>query len=367
MKILHRDPNDWRCYNTCEYLVGSFNHYHIGERFLIEDGEIITGPFKIIDMVNRNLVFIVDDDFCLFEWADREDAEPEDLTPLIDMDYEPVTSNIFLDGFLGASYIDDSGILRVDIDDNMQPLKEYYSGLMDQNNIDYTPVSGGFIFSDQTVIEKIFNRQRDIMPPKYTVGFLSSFVTIVRIYENHHPRYARYGYTLMLDSSLYEHLAIKNIYWRDFKSSKRMISTFGGFEPFRYCADAISDDENDEVFTETIHREDVFRETMYLLTVKIVSQTGCSPRILGVSGGVGRFSVRDRDGNEYVISVINEDYSGKLPECTHTIRYEKREPFIYEVKEGEIIRNTGGSLFIHPLFDFGPELSDFVKIILKKM
>lgn len=367
MKILHRNPNDWHCYNTCEYLVGSFANYQIGERFMIEDGEITIGPFKIIDMARRNLVFVADDDFCVFEWTDREEAEPEDLVPLIDMGYELVTSNIFLDGFLGASYMDDSGILRVDIDDNMQPLKDYYSGLMDQNDIDYVPVSGGFIFFDQTVIKKVYGRQRDIMPPKYTIGFLSSFITVARIYENHHPRYARYGYTLIQDSSLYEHLAMKDIYWCDFKSSKKMISTFGGFEPFRYCADAMSNEESDEVFTEAVHNEEIFREAMYLLTVKIISQTGCSPRILGVSDGVGRLAVRDKDGLEYLIAVINEDYSGKLPECTHVIRYEKREPFIYGVKEGEIVGEVGSSLFIHPLFDFGPELSDFVKIILRKM
>lgn len=366
MKILHREPDNFRNYNTCEYET-VLSNYSIGERFLMEDGETVAGPFKIIEMKNRHIVFLADDDFCVFEWVGKDNAEIEELTPLIDMEYEPVTSNIFLDGFLGASYIDDSGILRVELSDEMQPLKEYFGKLMDENNVDYIPVSGGFIFTDSAIIEKIFDRQKDIMPPKYVVGFLSSFITLSRVNVNHHPRYARHYYALLQDNTFYEHIALKNIYWRDFKSSKRMFPIFGSFEPLRYYADAISDEEKDEVFSESIHNEDIFRKSMYRLTVKILSQTGCNPRIVGESDGVGRFTVKDKGGVEHMIAVINDDYSGKLPDCSQLIRYEKREPFIYDVKSGEIDVKTGTSVFLSPLFDFGPELRDFVMIILKKM
>ena len=371
MKILRMNVRTTTAYYNCHILTGERKYLKEGARVLYDDGDYTVGPLKVVGHDEHSIIVLADEDYCIFEHTDLDEAEPEDLIPLVDMDYEPVTSSIYLDGFLGASYIDEStGLIRVDLNENIAPLKDYYSNLMDENGIEYNYVSDGFIISDTEILDRIYEKQHDLMPPKYAASMLLSFVLFPRIRINRNPKYARYYFVLTREEELYGNVAPMGMFYFGERKQCAVFSIFGSFEPYRYLIDSIDVEEEDVVFDETVHSDEVFEESVYPITMKILVNAGYSPRIAEDVNGYRTFTVpvkTDEGETTFRFAVSAGKPDADLSDCSCAVVYVDREPLFYRVESGSIIEKSGVSLFSAPMFHFSSELRDFISVVLKKM
>ena len=369
MKVLRSASSPSATYYNCHIETGERTKCPIGERVLFDDGDFIVGPLKVVGEETHKIVVTADDDYAVYERVETDEIELEDLEPIVTLDYVPVTGNIFLDGFLGAAYGDDSGIVRVDIDPSLTGLKDYYTALMNENGIEYRLTADGFVFPDPSVVEAVFNRQGDMMPPKYVIGFLSSFIVKTRIRINRNPRYEKYMFILPAAEEYYGEMAPKGLYYYSLRGQCAMFSIFGSFEPLAHYIDTIEPVADEPIFGNTIHMEDLFREVAPDLIIKSLSFTGCNPRPLGIDGPITYFSVTVKDGDQTRTLVIAISMDGKEPRdgCDYVIRFDDRRPKLYDLSKKGLENHVVHDLFYHPPFNYSKELRDYLQIILNKM
>ncbi len=369
MKILRSSAAPFATYYNCHIETGEHSKFQIGERILFDDGDVITGPYRIVGYDTRRLVVTADDDYTIYERVGLDEVDLDDLVPIVELDYEPVTSSIFLDGFLGAAYQDDSGIVRVDIQSSLDGLKDYYINLMNENGIEYRLTEEGFVFPDSSVIQEVFSRRRDLMPPKYVIGFISSFIVRSKIRINRNPRYEKYMFSLPAAEDFYGGVAPEGLYYNMQRGHRALFSIFGSFEPLAYYIDSIDSNTDEPIFGETIHIDDVFLEVAPELIIKSFALTGCNPRPLGVDGPVTYCNVTLKNGDylrSAVIAIATAE--AKLREkIDYRVFFEGRKPKIYNLARTEGKKNVAEDLFYHPAFNYSKELRDYLQIIFNKM
>ena len=369
MRIFRSSAAPSATYYNCHIESGERTKCPIGERILFDDGDVIVGPLKVVGEETHKIVVTADDDYAVYERVDVDEIELGELEPIVGLEYNPVTNSIFLDGFLGAAYGDDSGIVRVDIDPSLTGLKEYYAALLNENGIEYRLIEDGFVFPDPSVIEAVFDRQGEIMPPKYVVGFLSSFIVKSRIRINRNPRYERYMFILPAAEEYYEGMAPKGLYYYSLRGQCAMFSIFGSFEPLAHYIDSIEPVADEPIFGEAIHMDDLFKEVAPNLIIKSLSLTGCNPRPLGNDGSITYCSVTVKNGENTRMVVLAIAMDEKEPKdgCDYLIRFEDRKPMLFDLSEEGMKNHVVHDLFYHPVFNYSKELRDYLQIILNKM
>lgn len=369
MRILRSPTSPSATYYNCHIESGERSKCPIGERILFDDGDVVVGPLKVVGGETHKIVVTADDDYAVYERTDADEIELEELEPIIRLDYTPITNSIFLDGFLGAAYADDSGIIRVDIDPSLTGLKNYYIDLMNDNGIEYRSTEDGFVFPDPTVIEAIFEKQSDSMPPKYVIGFLSSFIVKSRIRINRNPRYEKYMFVLPAAEEYYEGMAPKGLYYYSLRGQCALFSIFGSFEPLAHYIDSIEPVADEPIFVDTIHMDDIFREVAPDLIIKSLSLTGCNPRPLGNDGSIAYcgVTVKDGDKSRTVVLAIAMDEKEPKNGCNYVIRFEGRKPILFDLSENGMENHVVHDLFYHPAFNYSKELRDYLQIIFNKM
>ncbi len=369
MRILRSSATPSATYYNCHIETGENSKCPVGDRILFDDGDVIAGPFKIVGAETHRLVVTADDDYAIYERMDADEADLEDLTPIFELEYEPVTSSIFLDGFLGAAYQDVSGIVRVDIESSLNGLIDYYVNLMDENGIEYRLTENGFIFPNPSVIQEVFARQRDVMPPKYVIGFISSFIIKSRVRINRNPRYERYVFILPAAEDYYGGIAPKGMYYYSLRGQCALFSIFGSFEPLAHYIDSIEPDADEPIFSEAIHMDDLFLEVAPELIIKSFSFTGCNPRPLGADGPVTYCGVTLKDGSHFCPAVIAiATAEAKLRDgVDYKIVFEGRKPMICNLAGAVEGSNNAVDLFYHPAFNYSKEMRDYLQIVFNKM
>ena len=323
---------------------------------------------KIIGFETHTIVVVADDDYNIYYRIEKNEVELSELDPIINLDYTPVTSSVYLDGFLSAAYLDDSNILRIDLSDRMKALKEYYSNLMDENDIEYRSVQNGFIITDPTIVEEVFAKQNGIMPPKYVIGFLSSFILFSKIRVNRNPRTARLNYILVREEDLYNGLAPTGIYYLNQRNQCSMFDIFGSFEPLAYYENSIAEEDAKEIFHKSIHDESIFIESAPLLLYKLFTYVGSNPVDIETTDGSTCFEITIKQNNELkkaFVSIMPETNEID-PKYAYAIKFSEREPYLHNVSDGTI--NTKGySLYLGEIFSISNELRDYFQIIFKKL
>lgn len=369
MRVLRSSAAPSATYYNCHIESGERTKYPIGERILFDDGDVIVGPLKVVGEETHRIVVTADDDYAVYERVDADEIELEEMEPIVGLEYTPVTSSIFLDGFLGAAFEDDSGIIRVDIDPSLTGLKEYYTALLNENGIEYRLIEDGFVFPDPSVIEAVFDCQGEIMPPKYVVGFLSSFIIKSRIRINRNPRYEKYMFVLPAVEEYYEGMAPEGLYYYSSRGQCAMFSIFGSFEPLAHYIDSIEPVTDEPIFRETIHIDDLFKEVAPNLIFKSLSLTGCNPRPLGIDESITycNVTVNDGDNTRTVVLAIAMDEKEPKDNCDYVIRFKDRKPMLFDQSEDGRRNHAVYDLFYHPVFNYSKELRDYMQIIFNKM
>lgn len=369
MKIIRAAGRPFAVYFNCYIETGERSQLEMGERILYDDGNVIIGPLKIVGEETHRIVVTADDDYTIYRRIEADEAELNELDPIFSLDYAPVTSSIFLDGFLSAAYVDEDQIFRIDISPQFQATKTYYSELMDENGIEFRTTEEGFIILDPSVIEEIFDRQRANMPPKYIVGYLISFMAGARIRNNRHPRYERYMFTLIPGAEeYYQEMAPRGAFYNYLGAATAVFSLFGSFEPLARYIDSVAVDKEEPVFTESIHLDWVFREAAPKMVVKSFSLTGRNPRPQGTEGSVSYWrltlnekgEIRDAD---VAIDTGNSEIGRK---CDYLVRFKDRAAVIYEITEdGRMVSPI--NLLFHPAFCYSTELREYLQIVFNRM
>ncbi len=369
MKILKTSASLTDLYYNCHIETGERTKYPVGERVLFDDGNVIIGPLRVVGEETHKIVISADDDYTVYERVDADEVELRDLRPIIRLDYLPVTNNIFLDGFLGAAYEDPSGIIKVDIDSSLIGLKEYYTGLMDENGIEYRIIEDGFIFPDSSIIKAVFDRQGDVMPPKYVIGFMSSFIVKSRIRVNHNPRYEKYMFILPATEEYYREMAPEGLYYKSLRGQYALFSIFGSFEPLAHYIDSLESISEEPIFKDTIHMDEMFKDVVPDIIIKSLSFTGCNPRPLGKDGPITYCNVTVEDGGQprsIVLAIIMNEKDPKEG-CDYAIRFEGRKPRLFDLSENKVGNRAVCDFFYHPAFNYSKELRDYLQIIFNKM
>lgn len=367
MRIVRSQGASSATYYNCHIETGNRSNYQIGERILFDDGKIIIGPLRIVGKDTHKIVVTADDDYAAYVRIDATEAELVNLEPITPLDYEPVTNSIFLDGFLGASYQDNSGIVRVDIDLSMKGLKEYYIGLLNENNIEYRITEDGFVFPNISIIQSVFERQKDLMPPKYVIGFISSFIVKSKVRINRNPRYERYMFILPSAEDYYDNLAPKGLYYISLRGQCALFSLFGSFEPLARYIDSIELGADESLFAEEIHYESIFREVAPELIVKSFTLSGLNLRITGrdKSATYLNVTIKENEQPRSVSIAVCSDDGLSIKGCDYVVRFEGRKPVLYDLSERRNL--VGTDLFYHPAFNYSKELRDYLQIIFNKM
>ena len=369
MKIVRSLAVPSATYYNCHIETGDRLTLSIGERILFDDGDVIVGPLRIVGEETHKIVVTAEDDYAIYERTNADEAELTDLDLITPLDYEPVTSSIFLDGFLGAAYQDNSGIVRVDIGRSMQGLKDYYTNLMDENGIEYRITEDGFVFPDPSIIQAVFEKQGDLMPPKYSVGFLSSFIVKSRVRINRNPRYERYMFILPAAEEYYEGMAPKGLYYESLRGQCAVFSIFGSFEPLAHYIDTIEARADEPLFAEAIHYESIFREVAPELIIKSFTLSGLNPRIISRDDSATYLNVTITENEQprsVSVAVCCGD-SFPADRCDYMVRFEGRKPMLYDLSEEGKENHAADNLFYHPAFNYSNELRDYLQIIFNKM
>ena len=368
MRILRTQASLSAAYYNCHIETG-YRTFSIEKRVLFDDGNVIVGPLKIIKEETRKIVVTADDDYAIYKRIDADSAELVDLEQITLQDYETVTSSIFLDGFLSAAYQDNSGIVRVDIDPSMQGLKNYYTKLMNENGIEYRITEDGFVFPDSSIVQAVFEKQENLMPPKYVIGFMSSFIVKSKVRINSNPRYARYIFILHPAEEYYEGLAPSGMYYYSLRGQRALFSIFGSFEPLAQYIDCIDTSFNEPVFTEAIHYDDIFREVAPELIIKSFALSGLNPRIIRRDDSMIYLKLSFKENNQpySILLAVSSDNLIPAYDCDYMVRFEDRKPLLYDISENGKENNNVENLLYHPAFNFSKELRDYLQIIFNKM
>lgn len=369
MRIMRQTASPSATYYNCHIETGDRSKYSIGDRVLYDDGNVIVGPLKVVGEETHKIVVTADDDYAIYERTDLDEAEPNDLEPISLQEYFPVTSSIFLDGFLGAAYQDNAGIVRVDIDPSLPGLKDYYVQLMNTDGIEYRLTNDGFVFPDTSIIQDVFARQQDFMPPKYVIGFMSSFIVKTRVRINRNPRYERYMFPLPAAEEYYGGMAPGGLYYYSLRGQCALFSIFGSFEPLAHLIDSVESASNDQLFIEGNHFDDIFLKVAPKLLVKSFNLIGCDPRPLGAEGPIAyyRVNITENDQPRSAIISISTDGSEPTQKCDFSIRFNGRKPMLCNLYSKSEKKPAMQDLFYSPLFNYSKELRDYLQILFNKM
>lgn len=369
MRILRSQAAPSATYYNCHIETGNRSIFSIGQRILFDDGNVIVGPLKIVGEETHKIVVTADDDYAIYERIDADNAELADLDQITIPDYKTVTTSIYLDGFLGAAYQDNSGIVRVDIDPSMGGLKDYYVKLMNENGIEYRITEDGFVFPDPSVVQAVFERQEDLMPPKYVIGFMSSFIVKSRVRVNRNPRYARHMFILPSAEEYYEGMAPNGLYYYSLRGQCALFSIFGSFEPLAYYIDSIETSADEPLFTEVIHYEDIFREVAPELIIKSFTFSGLNPRIIRRDGSTTYLNISLEKNNPPRSVSVALSFDKLLPadDCDYMVCFEGRKPVLFDLSEKGGENHVAADLFYNPAFNYSKELRDYLQIIFNKM
>ncbi len=341
------------------------------EKVLIKNDKYIFGPVNVIKNIGSKSIILADEDYNIYKRIESEEVDINKLTALNRIKYEPVTNSIYLDGFLGTTFYDESSdVLRTLV--NIPSIKEYYAIKMDENNIEYASVQDGFIIKDENIIEEIYKRQPNNppygMPAQYAIGVLSSFVINYRIRVNSNPKHAKYEFNLYKEEELYNELAPLGLFYSNSRGIF-MFSIFCSFEPFTYCIDSIVDVEDST--PQDIHNNRVFVETTGDIIVKMFSVAGYSTRILKRDYDYIKFSINKIGNSNQLtknISIINFR-SNKDGSSDYNIFLEDRTPYIAKVKisDNHCYFESEVDLVYSDLLNLSSECRDFFTILFKKL
>jgi len=366
MKILKSSSPPSITYFKCRIETGECSRYSIGDRILFDDGDVISGPLQIVGKKPHGLIVTADEDYLIYERVDASEVELDDLEPITNYDYDPVTNNIFLDGFLGAAYQDDTGIVRVDV--SLPGLKQYYTNQMEENNIDYRITEDGFIFPESCIIQEIINRQKDLMPPKYVIGFLSSHIVEAKIKVNSNPRYERYGFVLTFENEYYDEMAPEGLYYSLFHSQHVLFSIFGSYEPLAYHIDLIEPTDNEPIFNDQIHMDDIYREIAPKILIKSFSFIGYCPELVKIDEDVTycNVTIKEKNGTCSASVAITSNEKNVKDAVDYIIVINSREPILFDYTKNQN-NPVEENLFYHPAFKYSNELRGYLQIIFNKM
>lgn len=361
VKLFNKDAYDLEV--RCKLMLHS-QKVSEGEVLLIDRGDCLMGPMKVIESHSPYAVLVAESDFNYYHHIDGNDLDLKQLESVFMPEeyYVPVTGNITLDGFLRSAYYDNKGLLHVDLSVKYNSLSGYFEELMNDSGIVYHKTLDGFLIDDDKVVEAVFNSCGPCMPIRYVVGYLASFIALAKISQSSNPKLARYQFSLV-DGYMEDDVIIPGFFENSRRGQKLLYSFFASMDPFPMLIDEMeSGYESEEIIFErpklSFRKEalpDVIRLMFYY--------SGYSPVMLETQppSMTVRFNASDEKST---VCFIDEDCDEPLP-CDYVIR---------DSVDGVQIGKAGGPgpisytwLFNNPWFSFGREMSSYFEIIIGKL
>ena len=336
----------------------------VDERILIDRGDCILGPMRIVEARSQYAAVLADEGFNYFRHIDGNDLEPDALEPIFMPEeyYESTTGNIYLDGFLRASYYDKKNLLHADISTKYCSLVKFYGSALDECGITFHQVKDGFIVDDDKAVESVFESYGPCMPIRYIIGYISSFIALARISQNSNPKYARYQFSL-IDEYLEDDVIIPRFFENSMKGQRQLFSYFGSMDPLVSLIDEVDTEENIDSDAKDSPTISFRKETLPEIIRLMFYYSGHSPIIRDAE--VQLLSVRESalsDDRKIVCLIDNDD----IPcPCDYAIRDTGTTVEIGKVS-GKVCKYFVG-LFNNPWFDFGREMSNYFEIMIKKL
>ena len=334
-----------------------------GDIVLVGTKRYLMGPMRVLEASSQEAVLAALQGFNYFEPVDAEDAEVEDLSPLLvpDSCYSPVTGNIFLDGFLGASYLDGRGMLRVDLSRSCSGLWSYFKEQMDECGVQYREIKDGFAILDEDIVERILSSYHPGMPVSYLIGYVCSFVASVRVEVNRNPLYARYSFALFSNFESENNQVPEGIVVGVSKNTL-LGSFFGEFPPLKQEIESQNEDDDFPVLQSSSISilPEVFPEVVRLMFY----YAGYVPMV--------------QSENPYILSVLRERLSEER--CTVQVSNgahpTENVDFIVSLDGRNMVISCAGMGKVGESrryftssgwFDFGKEMSEYVSILLRSL
>lgn len=335
----------------------------IGEKILIDIGEVVMGPATIVSSTTQEAVIQMDPDFNYFYDTDEDEVWISDMKSIL-MPYEyyeSVTGNIFLDGFLRAATSDEHGIIFVEITDSLTGLVDYFSKAMDEANITHHKIGNAFVIDDVQVIEQIFDEWCPRLPPKYVIGYLCSFLLRTKLYSHRNPKYSKY--TFILGSGYESEVSTDDFFEMNSKGQHIMYSLFGIMDPLSSLIDSIDglDVDLDLDMNSTVPDGCKVGPDIYQQLVKMMFKYGgYYPEYKINSDYVIVRSNKYDDNKKVKITFSDDDF-----ESNYLIKYTSEDLLLYEMTEQGPVHPQ--SLFYNSVFDFGAEMSSYFHILFNRL
>ena len=334
-----------------------------GDSVLVGTEKYLMGPMKVLEASSQDAVLLAVQGFNYFKPAGVDDADLDDLSPLLipDSCYCSVTGNIFLDGFLGASYIDGRGMLRVDLSRSCSGLWGYFKNQMDACGVQYREIKDGFAILDESMVEGVFESIRPNMPVSYFIGYACSFVMLVRVEAYRNPQYARFSFTLDSNFEAFNNQIPEGIVVGGNKNNF-LGSFFGEFPPLKQEIE--SRIEEDDAPVHQSSAMSLLPEVLPDVVRLLFHYAGYAPTV--------------QSENPYVLSVLKERLSeerctvqvsdGTLPagDVDFVVSLDDRDMTISCQGAGEYGK-TQCNFNSCDQFDFGKEMGEYFTMLLRSL